>query len=46
MTAEEYYEILKRNWELVDQNNINDIKAYNEFKRKLREELEYGKNNK
>lgn len=46
MTTEEYYEILKRNWELVDQNNINDIRAYNEFKRRLREEIDYAKDHK
>lgn len=40
MTTEEYYAILKEKWEAVDKNNPGEIKAYNEFKRRLREEME------
>ena len=36
MTTEEYYEILKREWEKVNKENLNDIKRYNEMKRQLR----------
>lgn len=37
MTTEEYYEILKREWEKVNKENLNDIKRYNEMKRQLRQ---------
>ena len=40
MTQKEYYEILKKEWEKVDKNNLNEIKKYNEMKRQLRELLE------
>ena len=37
MTTEEYYEILKREWEKVNKENLNEIKRYNEMKRQLRQ---------
>lgn len=40
MTQEEYYEILKKEWEKVDKNNLEEIKKYNEMKRQLRQLLE------
>lgn len=40
MTQKEYYEILKKEWENVDKNNLSEIKKYNELKRQLRELLE------
>ena len=45
MTTDEYYKILKERWERVDKNNLQEIKNYNEFKRQLRKELHYGKDN-
>ena len=39
MTIYEYYEILRKKWERVDKNNLQEIKQYNEFKRQLRKEL-------
>lgn len=46
MTNQEYYQILKEQWEQVDKNNLQEIKNYNEFKRQLRKELQDGKDNK
>ena len=43
MTSQEYYKIIKERWEHVDKNNLKEIKAYNEFKRQLRKELQDGK---
>lgn len=40
MSQAEYYEILKKEWEKVDKNNLNEIKQYNEMKRQLRQLLE------
>ena len=40
MTIKEYYEILKKMWSKIDQNNLEQIKAYNEFKSQLRKEIE------
>lgn len=40
MTTEEYFEILKREWEKVNKENLNDIKRYNEMKRQLRQLIE------
>lgn len=37
MTREEYYEILKREWEKVNKEDLNEIKRYNEMKRELRQ---------
>ena len=37
MTTQEYYEILKREWEKVNKDNLNEIKRYNEMKRLLNE---------
>ena len=37
MTTEEYYEILKREWEKVNKENLSEIKQYNEMKRQLRQ---------
>lgn len=39
MTREEYYKILKEKWEKVDKDNLRQIKAYNEFARRLRKEI-------
>ena len=36
MTLKEYYDILKKEWEKVNKNNLEEIKRYNEFKRQLR----------
>lgn len=40
MTREELYEMLKKKWEQVDKNNLEEIKAYNRWARKLRKEYE------
>lgn len=40
LTTNEYYEILKQKWEQVDKNSLEQIHAYNEFKRQLRKGLE------
>lgn len=37
MTIEEYYEILKREWEKVNKDNLSEIKRYNKMKRQLRQ---------
>ena len=37
MTTEEYYKILKREWEKVNKDNLSEIKRYNEMKRQLRQ---------
>jgi len=39
MTREEYYELLKQKHEQTDWNNLESIKAYNEYARELRKEL-------
>lgn len=39
MTLEEYYEILKAEWEKVNKDNLEEIKRYNEMKRQLRKIL-------
>ena len=46
MTADDYYKILEKYWQQVNKNNLEEIKRYNEFKRELRKEIEYGKNDK
>lgn len=43
MTAEEYYKILKEKWDNVNQNSLQEIKAYNQYRNELRKELENGK---
>ena len=40
MTIDEYYSILAECWQKVDQNNLAQIRAYNEFKRELRKILD------
>ena len=45
MTVKEYYKILKEKWDNVNQNNLQEIKAYNQYKNNLRKELENGKDN-
>ena len=40
MSQDEYYAILKERWEQVDKNNLEAIRAYNEFKRQLRHQLD------
>ena len=40
MTREEYYAILKEKWEETDKEDLDAIKAYNEFRRELRHELD------
>ena len=37
MTTEKYYEILKREWEKVNKDDLKEIKRYNELKRQLRQ---------
>lgn len=39
MTTEEYYAILKEKWEATDKNDLNAVKAYNEFRMMLRKTL-------
>ena len=46
MITDQYYKLLKERWKLVDKNNLQEIKNYNEFKRQLRKELQDGKDNK
>ena len=46
MTQQEYYKILEERWKQVNKNNLQEIKNYNEFKRQLRKELNYGKDRK
>lgn len=41
MTLEEYYDILKAMWREVDQNDPDEIIAYNEFKNDLRKTIEW-----
>ena len=36
MTSEEYYALLKERHEQTDWNNLDSIKAYNEYARELR----------
>lgn len=40
MSRSEYYEILKQEWEKVNNDNLEDIKRYNRMKKELREEIE------
>lgn len=40
MTREEYYELLKAKHALTDWNDLQSIKAYNEYARELRRQLE------
>ncbi len=40
MTQAEYFAILKEKWEQVDKDNLEAIRAYNEFKRQLRHQLD------
>lgn len=42
MTRDEYYRLLKAAHERTDWNDLNSIKAYNEYARQLRKELEEG----
>lgn len=44
MTAKEYYKILKEKWDDVNQNNLQEIKEYNQYRNELRKELENGEN--
>ena len=37
MTTETYYKILKEKWEKVDKTDRDQIRAYNEYKRLLRQ---------
>lgn len=36
MTLKEYFEELKKKWEEVDKNDLDAIRAYNEWKRQLK----------
>lgn len=40
MTLEQYYEKLEERYEKVDWDNLESIKAYNEYRRNLRKELD------
>ena len=40
MTIDEYYQILEKEWAKVNKNSLASIKAYNEMKRRLRDEIE------
>ena len=40
MTQTEYFAILKEKWEQVDKDDLNAVRAYNEFKRQLRHQLD------
>lgn len=40
MTREEYYRLLKEKHEQTNWNNLESIKAYNEYARQLRHEME------
>ena len=40
MTREEYYRMLKEEWEKVNKDDLKEIRRYNEFKRQLRECLD------
>lgn len=40
MTNQElYYKMLEERWEKVNKDNLAEVKAYNEWKRRLRKEL-------
>ena len=41
MSREEYYELLKKKHEQTDWNNLQSIKAYNEYARMLRSLIEF-----
>lgn len=41
MTHEEYYRLLKEKHEQTNWNNLQSIKAYNEYARMLRSLMEY-----
>ena len=40
MTVEEYYAILKIEWEAVNKDSIEEIRQYNKMKRSLRQLIE------
>lgn len=40
MTHEEYYKTLAERYKLVDWNSLESIRAYNEFARMLRKQLD------
>ena len=40
MSQEQYYALLAERWAQVDQSNLEEIKAYNRWKKMLRELLE------
>lgn len=42
MTMREYYEELKQAWEKVNKNSLQEVKAYNEWKRELRKLVDEG----
>lgn len=39
MPRNEYYELLKAAYERTDWNDLNSVKAYNEYARELRKQL-------
>ncbi len=39
MTSEEYYAVLKERHEQTDWNNLDSIKAYNQYARLLRQQM-------
>lgn len=39
MPRNEYYKLLKAAYERTDWNDLNSVKAYNEYARKLRKQL-------
>lgn len=41
MTRDEYYAALKERRKQVDWNNLESIKAYNEYARELRSQMEW-----
>ena len=43
MTREEYYVLLKERHEQVDWNNLESIRAYNEYARELRKQIDEDK---
>lgn len=43
MTSKEYYEKLAERKKLVDWNNLKSIKAYNDYARRLRSQMEFAK---
>lgn len=45
MTIEEYYRSVAERWEKIDQNNLEELHRFNEWKRQLRKTIDEKEDN-